>query len=54
MISANAQNDALVRRLRKRGKRIAAQQAERVRQKARIGDANWHSAQSLWPNFTQG
>ena len=54
MIAANAQNDALIRGLRERGKCIAAQHTERVRQTAHAGEVNWHSAQSLWPNFTQG
>jgi|GEM_PF-4766253 len=54
MIAANAQNDALIRRLRERGKRIAHQHVERVQKNAQTGEVNWHSAQSLWPDFTQG
>lgn len=54
MITATLASDALVRRLETRAQRIAARHAQQLRQTRKAGAADWHSSQSLWPNFTRG
>ena len=52
MIRAVASADRLVQRLRVQAERLAAMRGAQ-KQRERAGKrADWHSARSLWPDFT--
>ncbi|MEP1423163.1 MAG: hypothetical protein ABJK59_15470 [Erythrobacter sp.] len=54
MINAKASSDTLIRRLAAHAQRLSLQYTQERRLDRQTSAIDWHSAQSLWPNFTEG
>jgi hypothetical protein len=52
MITAAASGARLVLRLRARAERLVTSRAASLRRSRQSPGADWHSATSLWPEFT--
>lgn len=53
MISTTAHTASLLQFLTRRAQALALKRAEALAKNASRSPINWHSARSLWPDFTQ-